>query len=451
MINHRADISTAAFGAEARDARRVTWLGLGVNLALAGLKLACGLLGHSRALVADAVHSLSDSSTDLAILIGVHYWLAPPDESHPHGHGRIETLVTLGIALVLGGVAGGLAFEALRTHGEAHPPPRWIALIAALASIIVKEALYRRTIIVGRRIHSSAVVANAWHHRSDALSSIPVAVAVLGAKINPDWAFLDHIGAVVVAVFILGASWRIGWPALKQLIDAGAPARVRREIERIAMQVPEVCHIHAVRTRYIGSGIAVDLHVHVDGGLTVRRGHAVSEEVTRRLLADGPELVDVIVHVEPCEERKQRMKILFLCTGNSCRSQMAEGWARHLKSDVFDAYSAGIETHGLNPLAVKVMAEAGVDISGQRSKLVSEFNDIPFDLVVTVCGHANEHCPVFPGKTRVLHVGFDDPPKLAANAKNEAEALGHYRRVRDEIKAFVEGLPESLAKSPEGA
>ena len=138
------------------------------------------------------------------------------------------------------------------------------------------------------------------------------------------------------------------------------------------------------------------------------------------------------------------MKILFLCTGNSCRSQMAEGWTRHLKGDVVEAYSAGIETHGLNPLAVKAMAEAGVDISGQRSKLVSELADVEFDCVVTVCGHANEHCPVFPGGTRVVHVGFDDPPALAAGAETEAEALAHYRRVRDEIKAFVETLPESL-------
>lgn len=140
------------------------------------------------------------------------------------------------------------------------------------------------------------------------------------------------------------------------------------------------------------------------------------------------------------------IRILFLCTGNSCRSQMAEGWARHLKSGVIEAYSAGIETHGLNPLAVKVMAEAGVDISGHRSKHVDEIKDIPFDYVVTVCGHAHEQCPVFPGRARVVHVGFDDPPKLAADARTEEEALAHYRRVRDEIRAFVERLPEALRK-----
>jgi arsenate reductase len=138
------------------------------------------------------------------------------------------------------------------------------------------------------------------------------------------------------------------------------------------------------------------------------------------------------------------LKILFLCTGNSCRSQIAEGWARALKDGVVEPYSAGIETHGLNPLAVKVMGEAGVDISGQRSKNVSELLDVPFDVVVTVCDHANEHCPIFPGPVRRVHVGFDDPPRLAQGARDEEEALDHYRRVRDEIRDFVAGLPQSL-------
>jgi arsenate reductase len=132
-----------------------------------------------------------------------------------------------------------------------------------------------------------------------------------------------------------------------------------------------------------------------------------------------------------------KAKVLFLCTGNSCRSQMAEGWARHLLGDRIEPYSAGIEAPGMNPNAVRVMREAGVDISGQSSKLVATLADVPLDLVVTVCGHANESCPVFPSKSRVVHVGFDDPPKLAQSAATEEEALGHYRRVRNEIRDFV--------------
>lgn len=139
-----------------------------------------------------------------------------------------------------------------------------------------------------------------------------------------------------------------------------------------------------------------------------------------------------------------RISVLFLCTGNSCRSQMAEGLCRHVHGDVIDAASAGIEKHGLNPLAVKVMREIGIDISHHQSKTVHDFADPRFDYVITVCGHADETCPVFPAKTRVIHRGFDDPPKLAKTAVSEDEALGHYRRVRDEIKAFVLSLPDSI-------
>jgi len=143
---------------------------------------------------------------------------------------------------------------------------------------------------------------------------------------------------------------------------------------------------------------------------------------------------------------KQKLKLLFLCTGNSCRSQMAEGWARQLKGDLIESYSAGIEARGLDPRAVKAMAEVGVDISGQRSKPVREVMGIDFDYVITVCGHARESCPIFPGKAKIVHHGFDDPPQLAAGARTEEEALAHYRRMRDEIRAYVETLPESLEK-----
>jgi len=288
---------------QVRQARRVTWAGLVVNLLLAAFKFVCGLMGASQALVADSVHSLSDCSTDLAILIGVRYWCAPADADHPHGHRKIETVITVVISLVLTTVAVGLAYKSLVTMRNQHAAvPGWTALAAALVSIAVKEAVYRRTMAAGRRIRSSAVIANAWHHRSDALSSVPVALAVIGARINPDWVFLDHVGAVVVAVFILGAAWRTGLPALKHLVDAGAPAKDLEQIIGIALGVESVRHVHAVRTRYVGSRLAVDLHVKVDGNLTVREGHEISETVKEELLAKGPDLVDVVVHLEPYDK-----------------------------------------------------------------------------------------------------------------------------------------------------
>ncbi len=140
-----------------------------------------------------------------------------------------------------------------------------------------------------------------------------------------------------------------------------------------------------------------------------------------------------------------KQKILFLCTGNSCRSQMAEGWGRHLHADRYEFFSAGIETHGLNPLAVRVMSEAGVDISGHHSKLLSELDHITFDYVITVCDHANEQCPLFAGKAIKLHREFPDPPRLANNATSEEEALSHYRAVRDLIQEYLITLPVALA------
>lgn len=139
-----------------------------------------------------------------------------------------------------------------------------------------------------------------------------------------------------------------------------------------------------------------------------------------------------------------KLKVLFLCTGNSCRSQMAEGWARKLKAREIEAYSAGVRKSRVDPLAIKAMSEAGVDISGQSSKTVDELPTSDFDYVITLCSHAEENCPFFPGKVRRLHAGFDDPPKLAEGTKSDEEALAHYRRVRDEIRDFVAGMPENL-------
>jgi cation diffusion facilitator family transporter len=305
MTNH--DISFSAAKTEDRrhksDVLFVTWVGLGVNAALFVLKLTGGIVGASQAIVADAVHTLSDTSTDIAILVGVRYWLQPPDEGHPHGHRRIETVITTLIGLVLAAVAVGLTYNALATLRERDvTSPGWIAFAAGVLSIFTKELLYRWTFWVGKRIKSSAVVANAWHHRSDAFSSIPAALAVAGAAISRSWWFLDHVGAIVVSLFIVQAAWRIAWPALEQLVDTSASWNDRERIRTIALATDGVKTIHEVRTRHIGSGLEVDLHILVDGNMTVRQGHDISESVKERLLAEGPDVADVVVHLEPCEE-----------------------------------------------------------------------------------------------------------------------------------------------------
>ena len=278
----------------------VGWVGLIVNLLLAAAKAAAGVLGHSQAVLADAVHSLSDTVTDVAVILGVRFWSAPADENHPHGHGRIETLITVIIGLAVGGVALGMGVEAIRgLRSHSTTPPSAIALVAALASIVIKEALYRWTAHVGREVRSPALVANAWHHRSDAISSLPAAAAVGVSLIAPQWAVVDRVGAVVVCLLILQVAWRILRPALDQLVDAGAPADDCQRIEKLALEVDGVEAAHAVRTRYVGSSLAVDLHVEVDGGLSVAEGHAIAVAVRRRLVADGPDVADALVQIEP--------------------------------------------------------------------------------------------------------------------------------------------------------
>jgi len=275
-------------------------VGLLCNLLLAAAKAAAGIFGHSQAVLADALHSLTDSVTDIAVILGVRYWTAPADEDHPHGHGRIETLVTVVIGLAIGGVAIGMGTQAIRGLRDGpDTAPTGIAFVVALASIVVKEVLYRWTARVGREVRSPALEANAWHHRSDAISSIPAAIAVAVTLIDPAWAVVDRVGAVVVCLLILQASWRILRPSIDQLIDAGAPASDRSRIEKLALQVDGVEAAHAVRTRYVGADLAVDLHVEIDGGLSVGEGHTIAVAVRRKLVEEGPNVIDALVQIEP--------------------------------------------------------------------------------------------------------------------------------------------------------
>jgi cation diffusion facilitator family transporter len=285
-----------------RRVKMVTRVGLVINVLLSGFKIVAGYLGGSQTIVADGVHSLSDTVTDVAVLLGVDYWCAPPDETHPHGHRRIETIITLFIGMALAAVSAGIFYTALVTLQELHSrPPDLIALIAALVSIVCKEGLYQWTALVGRKIRSPAVIANAWHHRSDAFSSIPAVLAVSVARFFPGWSFVDHVGAIAVSLFILQAAWKIAWPSLRELADVGAPREVCEEIEKLVLATPGVVSVHKIRTRQTGYLYQVDLHIQVDGGITVTEGHDISEEVKSGLVRNGPGISDVVVHLEPLE------------------------------------------------------------------------------------------------------------------------------------------------------
>ena len=282
------------------DIKRVTVAGLLINLGLCIAKLTAGVVGNSQSVIADGIHSISDMITDMAVLVGARFWLEPADQRHPYGHARIENMVALGMAYVLAGVAAGLvisALSSLRTHATVRPG--WIAFAAAILSLVVKEVLYRWTVRVGTRVKSPAVVANAWHHRSDAMSSIPAAIAVAGARLAPGWDFLDHVGSIVVSLFIVKAAWDIGSSAFDTLTDRGAPSATVEEIYRLAVADPDVESVHRVRTRRMGYGWYVDLHLLVDGLLPVWQGHDIATRVHDELLEKGPGIMDVLVHVEP--------------------------------------------------------------------------------------------------------------------------------------------------------
>ena len=294
-INH-SDISREA------HVRKVTWIGLLANIALAGIKLASGYFGKSQALIADAIHSLTDTTTDLAVIAGSHFWSRPPDESHPYGHRRLETLVSVFIGLMLAAAGVGIGWDAVSTLRDKDPSsPGWIALFAAMISISTKEILYRWTAKTGKRIRSPALAANAWHHRTDAISSVPVLVAVGGALIFPSWSFLDLVGAIVVSIFVLHAAMKIIWPGISELIDVGAPRDVQKKIEDIACNIDGVQDIHKVRTRYISTSILVDMHIAVDGSLSVREGHAIAVEVEDKIINGIPIILGAVIHVDPAE------------------------------------------------------------------------------------------------------------------------------------------------------
>ena len=284
------------------EVRRVTYAGMAVNVAIAALKGCAGVVFSSQALFADAVHSLSDLVTDVAVVLGVRYWAAPADEKHPYGHGKIEALVTLFIAIALVVVSYELGAHAVRSlMSGASAVPGLPALFVALVSVASKEWLFRWTRRVARRVGSPALEANAWHHRSDAISSVPVAVAVVVAHAWPALAWVDAAGAVLVALFILHVAWELAHPALQELVDAEIGDR-SAAVAEVARKVAGVVDVHKVRVRRYGGSYAADLHVHVDGGLSVAEGHAIGHDVSDALLASDLGIVDAVVHVEPAKK-----------------------------------------------------------------------------------------------------------------------------------------------------
>lgn len=277
-----------------------------LNVALAAAKMVAGALANSMAVFADGVHSLTDLASDLALLIGVRYWTQPSDRKHPYGHGRIETMIAWSVGFGLAATGAGLAYRAvLALAAPVDVRPGGLAFAVALVSIVAKEVLYQWTARVGRRIKSSALVANAWHHRSDALSSVPAAAAVGGAILFPGWGVLDPVAALLVCAMVLHAAWRIMAPATRELVDAAPSQGLHDSVMESIRAFPHVKTAHALRLRSTGAKVLMDFHLLVEPSITVQEGHDIAENLKARLHHEYPDVADIVVHVEPdCEAER---------------------------------------------------------------------------------------------------------------------------------------------------
>ena len=289
-----------------REITRITLFGSFVNVGLLTFKFVAGFLGNSSAMIADAVHSLSDFLTDIVVLVFVRISSRPEDEGHDYGHGKYETLATSIIGAVLLFVGFGLLWDGCDriwlhyVDGIPLESPGLVALYAALASIVVKELLFRLTLRIGRRQDSQVVIANAWHHRSDAFSSIGTALGIGGAiLLGDEWRILDPLAAVIVSLFIIRVSLRLMLPAVQDLLEVSLPKETEAQILEIISESPEVRNPHHLRTRRIGNRFAIEAHIRVDGRMTVYDAHELTREIENRLRQEFGAVTHVVLHVEP--------------------------------------------------------------------------------------------------------------------------------------------------------
>ena len=287
---------------------QVTWAGSFVNFLLVIFKFIAGILGHSAAMIADAVHSLSDFATDIVVLIFTRISNKPQDKNHDYGHGKYETLATAIIGIVLFAVGASICWNGLQAiqtvwQGGRLPAPGMLAFAGAIISIVSKELIYRYTIHVGRKINSSAVIANAWHHRSDAFSSIGTAIGIGGAIVlGESWSVLDPMAAVVVSFFIMKVAVQLLKPCVDELTEKSLPDEIEKEICLIAENTPGVSAIHNLRTRRIGNHYAIEMHVRMDGHLTLYEAHAKASVIENKLKEKYGNETHVGIHVEPVQD-----------------------------------------------------------------------------------------------------------------------------------------------------
>jgi cation diffusion facilitator family transporter len=283
--------------------RRVTVAGMLINILLVGGKLASGLLGRSSAIIADGLHSLSDLASDIMVLWGVRAAKEPPDEDHHYGHFRYEAIVALLVGILLIGAALLIAGEAIITISQPHGGVRnWFPFYMAVSSIVLKELLYWWTRAVGRKYNNPAIIANAWHHRSDAFSSIAAAVGIAGALIGGErWSFLDHLTAVLLAAFLVYIGGQIVRDAWQRLCDRAPGPDAQKQLKTVISRIPGVKSFHSFRARHSGSGnrIEMDVHIEVDPAISVQEGHEIASRVEQEIRRVNPDVGGIVVHIEP--------------------------------------------------------------------------------------------------------------------------------------------------------
>lgn len=288
-----------------REIYKITVIGSVVNFLLLAFKFVAGIAGHSAAMLADAVHSLSDFVTDIVVIVFVRISNKPQDKEHDFGHGKYETLATAIIGLLLAGVGFGILWNGASSiwaflRGEPLGEPGMVALVAALVSIVSKEVLYQYTVIKGKRLNSQAVIANAWHHRSDALSSIGTALGIGGAiLLGEDWRVLDPVAAVIVSFFIIKVAFQLLVPCVEELLEKSLPDEMEKEIEQTLLSFPGVSEPHHLRTRRIGSYCAIEVHVRMDGNITLHESHKTATAIEHKLKEIFGQGTLVTIHVEP--------------------------------------------------------------------------------------------------------------------------------------------------------
>lgn len=285
-----------------KSIRKVTLFGAVVNILLSILKVTVGFLSNTQSLIADGVHSLSDLFTDCVILIGAKFWEAPPDSKHPYGHGRIETLINLLISIILGIVAIGIGWKAVFSINQSHSSSLGkSALIISIISIVSKELLYHLTISVGIKTKTKALVANAWHHRSDALSSIPVLLAVIGNYFFPQIYYFDHIAAIIIMVMLLRVSWDISKPCLEEILETHSEKLIEEEIINISKNFPEIKEIHNIYYRKMGKNVIINLHMLVKSDTNILNAHNIAKKLKQEIIKNNESVIEVSIHIEPKE------------------------------------------------------------------------------------------------------------------------------------------------------